>query len=159
MKQQRWEEQLKKQELLLWIEYALSTKTSDQARTEVRWRARQEASLAPQVWTCGHSEINVVYWRKYRTCYIFGTFRRPRSDLAPWDFCPLLLRPCVKDIASRYEHCVFDLTPTTHTVCSAHFYISDTVCLVRHDFNRKHTENWTLVPKFHFKIDAYNKRG
>ena len=116
MKQQRWEEQLKKQELLLWIEYALSTKTSDQARTEVRWRARQEASLVPQVWTCGHSEINVLYWRKY--LLHFWDFSAPPQWFGALGFLPPLVTPLSQRycVSLRtlcvwpnpyYPHCVF----------------------------------------------------
>ena len=56
------------------LDYTNRQRSLEQGCNEVRWHPGQKASLAPPCSNGGLSEANVLYWR---TCDIFGPFRRP----------------------------------------------------------------------------------
>jgi len=72
---------------------------------EVRWRPRQEASLAPPCSTV-RSLGNKCTVGEESICDIAGTFRRSPSDLTPGELCspcPPSLRPCDGCYCNNYD--------------------------------------------------------
>ena len=126
---------------------------------EVRWRPRQEASLAPPCSTV-RSLGNKCTVGEESICDIAGTFRRSPSDLTPGELCspcPPSLRPCDGCYCNNYDLQNFKcqlLLPRGEILIRSPMFAQRAVTGLSDVSGRSFIRSWsrTVVTKFSIEV-------